>query len=967
MWASRRSRNVVEVSYDFQEEQPIGSFVGDVKYDANLTSLYARSVVVDELRFTFMRQYTTQLFDVDATTGVVRSIARVDREQECPGSVDVCAVRIDVAVRPVDYFRIVRLTINVVDINDNAPTFRDRQLTVEVLESASAGTMLSLPLADDPDSPPLSVVEYRVATSTDAEVFMLVHHQGTTGGLGALRLELVSGLDHELVDEYRMTIIAVDGGSPPLSGTTELTVMVVDVNDNRPQFEHADYDVTVPEDVAAGTTLLHVAANDPDDGLFGRVIYELSQQAAAAGRLPFAVNNASGAVVVTASLDRDRGPSTYQFAVNARDMGVDSASSTCIVVVRLLDVNDNAPDIMVDGLLIAEADSVWPPSSAETARVTENAREGTFVAHVTVVDPDQGAAGRFNCSLANINDDGGINATDYYFRLNQFDESEFQIVTAADAHIDRERRADFRFAVVCVDYGRPSLTSRQQVRVVVADVNDCTPTFSGDVYTTEIIENNYVGAVLLVVTAYDADHGDNARLVYSLLGPQASDFRVDPHSGEITAFTSFDRETTTTASFIVVARDSGSPPLSSSATVIVSVLDVNDNSPEFDVVDGEEYLFRVDENQPAGTFVGQVSALDRDCDDAGNVSYAMVGDTWSSLDDSPESIRGLFELGQFTGVLVTRRPLDAELTETHRFQVAAVDSGVPARSSTVTVVVNVDDLNDNRPRFVFPFSTSGNVVYVPPSGVPRGYVVVTVSATDPDVGPASSIVYGLTNDSRCFDVDRVTGVVSVADVSQLIGKDDGWTFSLTVTATDQGGLQASEMLYVVVNSSASADVLISGSGRWEAFTVDSRHVMIVVCIVAVCGVLVVGVVVVLASVRRRQRRLTAKRRSRLYNCRAAATMRLQQDSAAAAPGHPAPASAWNSNDAAQSLLLVRQMNGVDGSDVGNGRALTKCYSNDASVESSQLNGSRTVLKYSPDCSCKVAPRRHCMLVLLCYS
>lgn len=284
---------------------------------------------------------------------------------------------------------------------------------------------------------------------------------------------------------------------------------------------------------------------------------------------------------------------------------------------------------------------------------------------------------------------------------------------------------------------------------------------------------------------------------------------------------------------------------------------------------------------------------------------------------------------------------------------------MPPRSSTVSVVVSVGDVNDHQPSFVFPSSTSGNVVYIQPTSVPRGYVIVAVSATDPDVGP-SSLVYELTDDSRCFQIDGVTGIVSVADETQLAGREDGWTYSLTVTATDQGGLRASEMLYVVVNSSAADGVLIPVSGgRWEAFSVDGRHVLIVLCIVALCGVLVVLVVVCIAAVRGRQRRSAAKRRSRRYNCRAAACMRLQQDSGAAGPGHLPPVNAWNSADAAaESLLLVRQTNDVDGGNVRNGQPLMKCYSNDGSVDSSQLNGSRTVFKRSPNGNREVSSERY---------
>ena len=965
-------RTVVQLNYDFEEEQPIGSFVGDVKHDANLTSLYSASVV-NQLRFTFMRQYSTPLFDIDSATGIVRSKARVDREQLCPSvGIERCVVRIDVAVRPVDYFRIVRLTVSVIDVNDHTPTFPDRQLSVDVLESAEVGTLITLSLAADPDSQPFSVAEYRATATTD--VFRLVHEQGLgAGGYGALRLELVSGLDREQNDEYRMMITAVDGGSPARTGSTQLTVRVLDVNDNRPRFIHANYDVTVPEDVAPGTTLLHVAAVDPDDGLNGRVVYELGRQVGPslmpAGSLPFAVNNVTGAVVIVSSLDRDGGTSRYEFAVTARDLGRDAMETTCLVVVQLTDVNDHAPDILIDGLIATVLpETIWPQSpssSAEVAQVTENAREGTFVAHVTVIDPDQGAAGRFNCSLADCTEENcdDVNATDY-FRLNQFDETEFQLVTASDATIDREQRTSFQLSVVCTDFGRPPLTSHRQVRVVIADVNDCVPTFTSDVYRAEVIENNYVGAALLATTAYDADRGDNARLTYSLLGPQSRDFRVDPDTGEITAFRSFDREMTLTLSFTVVARDAGSPPLSGTATVVVSILDVNDNSPQFDVGAGGEYLFSIDEDQPAGTFVGQVSALDPDSGDNGNVSYAILTDAsfvWSPSDVSLDSVHGVFALDQFTGVLVTRLQLDAELESTHRFQVVAADSGVPSRSSTVSVVVSVNDINDHSPRFIFPSSTSGNVVHMPRSSVPPGYVIVAVSATDPDVErSSSSIVYGLADDSHCFRIDRLSGILSVADETQLIDKEDGWTFALTVTATDQGGLQASEMLYVVVNSSMSEDALsYVGSGRWEAFTVDRHHVLMVVCLVALCAVLVVGLVVLIAVVRARQRRSAAKRRSRRYNCRAAACMRMRLDHGAAgsAPaGHLPPVNAWNSTDAAaQSLLLVRQTNDVDSDDMRNGQQpLVKCYSNDGSADSSLINGSRTLIKRSSYSNRKVS-------------
>ena len=340
---------------------------------------------------------------------------------------------------------------------------------------------------------------------------------------------------------------------------------------------------------------------------------------------------------------------------------------------------------------------------------------------------------------------------------------------------------------------------------------------------------------------------------------------------------------------------------------------------------------------------------------AGNVSYAIVGDTsWSAADRvSAESVRDALELDRSSGVLVTRRPLDAERTATYRFRAVGVDAGAAsARSSTVAVVVVVGDVNDNRPRFVFPSSPLADVVHVAPGGVARGRTVAAVSATDPDVGPAASfpLSYALSDDLGCFAVDRASGTVTVVDERPLVGRPDGWTLSLTVTATDAGGLETAATLYVVVNSSASTDAAAI-SGGWEALAAGSwRVVLAVVSIVAGCGVVVVGLVVVVAAVLGRRRRSTLKRRSRRrYNCRAAACLRLQQDAAAAAgPGHLPPVNAWSATDPAQTSLLLDTSG-----EVRNGQAVVKCYSNDDSVSGSRLDAPSSVLERSSNCKTEV--------------
>ena len=477
------------------------------------------------------------------------------------------------------------------------------------------------------------------------------------------------------------------------------------------------------------------------------------------------------------------------------------------------------------------------------------------------------------------------------------------------------------------------------MRVVINDVNDCRPVFSRDVYLAQLIENNYVGASVLVVTAHDDDRGDvsNSQLSYTVDGPQSNDFTVDPVTGEITVLRSLDHEATPTVTFMVVARDAGDPAMSGSATVVVRVLDVNDNSPQFDVA---QYLFRVDENLPSGTLVGQLTAVDADSD--ANVSYVITSSS-SSADD-------VFQLGQSSGVLVTGRRLDAELSAVYELRVTAVDSGLPARSSTAVVVVHVADVNDNRPHFVFP-SSSDNVVHVSASRVTQGDTITTVTATDPDV-TQSPVFYGLSDDQLgCFHVDRVSGTVSVADGRPLVDREDGWTVLLTLTATDAGGLESSATLYIVINSSAAAAAAAAADTLTTALTLDggsAGHVMMVLCLLVVCTLMIVSLVVIITVVTARHRRAAAvKRRSHRYNCRTAACIRLQQDSAAAAWTTSRPQQAWTSTDAAagglQSSLLVdaptNDMRAVHVTDL------------DDSGNWSQVNdASRTLIHRSPSTS-----------------
>ena len=403
----------LEFKYVLEEEPEVGTFVGNVTKNTNLASFYSADVM-HKLRFRFLRQHQQQLpFSISVDTGVITTSGRVDRDVICPGA-ETCDVKLDVAVQPAQYFRVIRVTIAVSDKNDNAPRFPDASVHFEILESAAVGTALVLPAAVDPDSPRFAVRGYRDVTHSDT---FDLREPDSTSGSGELRLVLVRPLDRERVDSYRLKIMAADGGTPSLSGMVDVYVDVLDVNDNSPVFERRDYEASIVENAPPRTVVARVGATDADSGANGQIVYELSSLTASSFGRVFAVANTSGDVYVVGPVDYER-RNVYRLVVVARDLGPESVAASVAVTVTVTDTNDNAPEIDVDTLT----------GNTGVAVASEDAAPGTFVAHVAVSDRDSGSAGQVDCVVA---DDHG------HFRLKPMpsgdDGDEYQLVTAAAA------------------------------------------------------------------------------------------------------------------------------------------------------------------------------------------------------------------------------------------------------------------------------------------------------------------------------------------------------------------------------------------------------------------------------------------------------------------------------------------------------------------------------------------------------
>ena len=456
--------------YRVMENVRVGTKIGNVVIDSGLRRQHPHAVL-RQLRFRFLTRSSLPV-DIGYTDGVIITTSEVDREAltSCRQQV-TCDVTVDVTVQPVMYFRIIKVILEVLDVNDNAPKFGESSHDVlSISESASVGATFLLPSATDADSPQFGVSRYELLTSY--KQFGLRVTPKLDGFLD-VRLVLRRRLDRETTQVFHLRLAAFDGGQPALHDVVNVTVNVLDSNDNDPMFERSRYKLRLPEDLPVHTRILTVRATDADQRANDRLLYGMTRQSRQELGDVFTVDNRTGNVYVIGQLDRET-TSEYHVIVTAEDAppGTPEAHTVDVTVhVIVEDVNDNAPHIVFNTLSAADA---------SIAHVSENSVSGSFVAHVTASDADVGRNALVNCVLTDHADNRLFKLVPRPFQHVQA-EADYQLMTSHRS-ADRETRWRFNVTVSCSDSGSPSsLTSYKSLAVYITDDNDNVPTFTSQV------------------------------------------------------------------------------------------------------------------------------------------------------------------------------------------------------------------------------------------------------------------------------------------------------------------------------------------------------------------------------------------------------------------------------------------------------------------------------------------------------
>uniref|UniRef100_A0A3P9AT12 Si:ch73-379j16.2 n=1 Tax=Maylandia zebra TaxID=106582 RepID=A0A3P9AT12_9CICH len=872
--ASASSKAILaQLRYSVPEEVQVGYPVGNVAKDLGLeiSSLTGR-------KFRIVSGPNHYLFQLNQNNGVLYVGKKMDREELCDGS-KVCLINLKIVVE--SPLEIHYVGVEITDINDHSPTFPESEQRLEIAENTPPGTRFQIHAARDPDFGAQSLRKY---TLNPTDLFDIELRDSEEDKMPFLVLK--KSLDREQKAEHRLLLTAVDGGSPAKSGSLNLTITVLDANDNRPVFSKDVYTVSLDENAPKGTQVIKLNATDKDEGLNSEIEYNFGKTQKKKVHDTFELDSITGEIRVKGKVDFEE-TELYRLDLQASDKGQPPWKAESRVVIKIKDVNDNKPDIEVTSL---------------SSLIPEDSKPGTVIALISVVDKDSGVNGKVICKVSQ----------DVPFDLTpSLEENMYSLVTKG--RLDRETVSRYDITITATDCGEPQLSTVKTLSVQVSDVNDNTPVFSQNPFELYLIENNTPGAPIFSVSAVDDDLNENAAITYKIVrgdGLQdaiTSFLNVNSDNGQITALKSFDFETLKTFQFQVVASDSGTPPLSSNVTVSVFILDQNDNAPvilyPLSSNGSAQGVEEIPRNVNAGHLVTKVRAYDADIGyngwllfslqevtdhslfaldrytgqirtlrsftetdeaehklvilvkDNGNVSLSATATVIVKLVEPKEAFAAsdvksaAKDVEDKNGQITALKSFDFETMKTFQFQVVASDSGTPSLSNNVTVNVFILDQNDNAPVILYPLSSNGSAQGVEeiPRNVNAGHLVTKVRAYDADIGYNGWLLFSLqeVTDHSLFALDRYTGQIRTL---RSFTETDEAEHKLLILVKDNGNVSLSAKATVIVKLVEPKEAFAASDVKSAAKDDEDSNVIfyLMITLGAVSVLFLVSIIVLIA-------------------------------------------------------------------------------------------------------------------------
>uniref|UniRef100_A0A0A1WPP1 Fat-like cadherin-related tumor suppressor homolog n=1 Tax=Zeugodacus cucurbitae TaxID=28588 RepID=A0A0A1WPP1_ZEUCU len=663
------------------------------------------------------------VFRIDPDSGELQIIGYLDRERQDEYVLNVTVYDLGQPQKSQSKF----LPVFILDSNDNRPVFQKSLATFHLPENAFNGTLIFCLNASDADIEENAKITYLKQTET-RDFFVNI----STGCI-----YLANALDREKLDKYELHIIAKDNGEPALTAEAVINILVEDINDNAPIFGVQEFIFKVREDIPRGTVVAAIEATDIDIGPNGEIFFSIKEELATEEL--FKIDKHTGVIRTLGYLDYEK-RQVHNLIVSAIDRGSPSLTTDMPVVIEIIDVNENrfAPEF---------GDFVY------TGKVKENLPSRSFVMNITAKDADiNGPDSKISYSIRG-GDGLGV------FTVN--DEGIIRTLS----HLDAETKSSYWLTLCAQDHAIIPLSSCVQVNIQVEDENDNVPLTDKPVYYVSVLEGSPENTPVIQLNAYDNDKNPAQFFTYRIIsGNPEGFFELNSTTGDlITTERKLDRENQAEHILEISISDNGTPALTSTTRVVVSVEDINDHSPEFEQ---RFYKIQVPSTVDINETVFQARAIDNDIGENGRITYFIKSGKGKNR----------FRMDPDTGFIYLMKPLEVDAE--YDLNIRAEDNGTPKRSQNAKLNIVVIPISTNSPHAPV-IKADDSRIDVTESDRP-GFLVALVQATDED---NDHLWYNLSdgNERNEFYIGKDNGHILL---SKSLDRETQSSYNLTVTVTD---------------------------------------------------------------------------------------------------------------------------------------------------------------------------------------